>query len=115
MDQVAQSGRQALARVRHVLGESEFSSCIRSLAPSLRTAYEAPAEARVGAVSGSEDAGALEFGFINARLMSALREIGDWQVRAQAIAELQKLFASLPTDALSRIEPHLAAFTESRI
>jgi len=115
VEQVAQSARQALARLRLSIGEGEFAACLRALPSALRTAYEQPDGTEVGASSDIDNPnhpGALEFGFVNARLMSALREVGNWQVRAQAIAELQTLFATLSADMFPRIEPHLAAFTD---
>ena len=111
VDQVVQSGRQALARVRVTIGEADFASSVRALPPALRTAFESSdAEATSGV--GGNDATALEFGFVNSRLMKALREVGNWQVRAQAIAELQKLLASLSEEMLPRVAPHLAKFTD---
>ena len=115
VEQVAQSARQALARLRLSIGEGEFAACLRALPSALRTAYEQPDGTEVGAINDIDNPnhpGALEFGFVNARLMSALREVGNWQVRAQAIAELQTLFATLSADMFPRIEPHLAAFTD---
>ena len=44
--------------------------------------------------------------------MAALREVGNWQVRAQAIAELQQLLANLPPESLPMVAPHLASFTD---
>ena len=112
MDAVAQSGRQALARIRSEIGDSDFASCIRALPPALRTVYEKPGGSEPGMAAEGEDAAQVEFGFVNARLMTALREVGNWQVRAQGIAELQQLLASLPAKRLPRIAPHLAGLTD---
>ena len=110
IDQVAQSGKQALARVRLTIGEGDFSACVRALPPPLRSAYE-NAESGEGA-SEAADPSSLEYGFVSQRLMGALREVGNWQVRAQAIAELQTLLAALSDEMVPRVAPHLASFTD---
>ena len=112
VDAVTQSGRQALARIRATIGEAEFASCLRALPPPLRNAYENPDGVDRPSLLESEDPAGLEFGFVSARLMAGLREVGNWQVRAQAIAELQQLLASLPEEMLPRVSPHLANFTD---
>ena len=112
IEQVAQSGRQALGRIRLAVGETEFAACVRALPPPLRTALDAPENGGDSAGGEGGEAGSLEFGFVHPPLMAALREVGNWQVRAQAIAELQQLLASLSEDMLPRVAPHLSAFTD---
>ena len=40
VEQVAQSGRQALDRVHSTIGDADFAACIRALPPNLRAAFE---------------------------------------------------------------------------
>ena len=109
IDQVAQSGKQALARVRLCIGEGDFSACGEHAA-AVAKRYE-NAESGEGA-SEAADPSSLEYGFVSQRLMGALREVGNWQVRAQAIAELQTLLAALSDEMVPRVAPHLASFTD---
>ena len=98
--------------MRTTVGEAEFSSCLRNLPPALRSAYESAEGGSAAGGSDSSDPSTLEFGFVPARLTAALREVGNWQVRAQAIVELQQLLAGLSEEHVPRVASHLAPFTD---
>lgn len=104
---------QALARLREVIGEPEFADRIRTLPPALRAAYEgSTAEALE---EGSEEGGVgggVEFGFVPARLVAQLRNGGNFQLRGQAISELQRLLLQLDSHSQQQVVPHLSSLSQ---
>ena len=110
VDAVTTSAKQALSQLR-VAFSAEFAAHVRALPPALRSAfevYEAGGDPKADADAGAPaDGASLEFGIVGARLMGQLHEVGNWQVRAQAIAELQKLIGRLSAEQHAAVVPHV--------
>jgi len=107
IEAVAGSARQALARFKEAFGEADFAEKVRSLPPALRAAYEGGSTEGDG---GGDDG--LEFGFVPSRLASQLRNGGNFQLRGQAISELQKLLHNMDSSTQQQVVPTLAAFSQ---
>lgn len=98
IEAVVASAQQALSRLKH--GIDDFGGHIRALPPALRAAYEQREQREEHTEAAVDEGGKseLEFGFAPSRLMTQLRQVGNWQVRAQAIGELQAQLSQLDAE-----------------
>ena len=106
VDAVTTSAKQALSQLR--VAFDEFSSgALRCRAALSFEVYEAGGDPKAEADAGAPaDGAALEFDR-RARPMGQLHEVGNWQVRAQAIAELQQLIGRLTAEQHAAVVPHV--------